>query len=308
MAVSKRLRYEILRRDSNTCRYCGQSAPDVTLTVDHVVPTALGGSDDPSNLVAACKDCNAGKSASAPDAAIVADVDQRAVRWAQAMNVVLEQRAAEHAADRKRIAKFDRKWRSYVICGGEYQRDVNWKNSITRFLAGGLDDQFIADAVDTAMGRTRIPVADVWRYFCGICWRELEDIAKRTTALLDDSSAPEAAEPPSSCKRCGDFDYMGVFERFLEHVVAALGGTEEVDKFVSWQLWDSMPAAHKAWRETLKNPGDFDPEEESPEGLALDAGLEEISNQTANAMYELRKWRESRDRSLRAVGGDSDGA
>lgn len=62
MTVSKRLRFEILRRDNHACRYCGGVAPDATITVDHVVPVALGGSDDPSNLVAACKDCNAGKS------------------------------------------------------------------------------------------------------------------------------------------------------------------------------------------------------------------------------------------------------
>ncbi|AWN05089.1 HNH endonuclease [Gordonia phage Easley] len=40
MAVSKRLRYEILRRDNHTCRYCGATAPDVPLTVDHVVPVS----------------------------------------------------------------------------------------------------------------------------------------------------------------------------------------------------------------------------------------------------------------------------
>ena len=61
MAVTKRVRFEVLRRDNHTCRYCGASAPDTTLTVDHVTPVALGGSHDPSNLVAACKDCNAGK-------------------------------------------------------------------------------------------------------------------------------------------------------------------------------------------------------------------------------------------------------
>lgn len=38
MAVSKRTRFEVLRRDDHTCRYCGQSAPDVKLTVDHVLP------------------------------------------------------------------------------------------------------------------------------------------------------------------------------------------------------------------------------------------------------------------------------
>ncbi len=36
-------------------------APDVEITVDHVVPVALGGSDEPSNLAAACDACNGGK-------------------------------------------------------------------------------------------------------------------------------------------------------------------------------------------------------------------------------------------------------
>ncbi|MCX4232088.1 HNH endonuclease [Streptomyces ortus] len=61
MAVSKRLRYEILRRDRYTCRYCGASAPEAPLRVDHVTPVALGGTDHPSNLVAACEPCNSGK-------------------------------------------------------------------------------------------------------------------------------------------------------------------------------------------------------------------------------------------------------
>lgn len=61
MAVSKRLRYEILRRDSHTCRYCGASAPDVPLRVDHVTPVALGGTDTPANLVTSCEPCNSGK-------------------------------------------------------------------------------------------------------------------------------------------------------------------------------------------------------------------------------------------------------
>ena len=40
MAVSKRLRYEVLRRDNHTCRYCGAQAPDVKLTVDNMAPYA----------------------------------------------------------------------------------------------------------------------------------------------------------------------------------------------------------------------------------------------------------------------------
>lgn len=82
MAVSKRLRYEILRRDNFACRYCGAAAPDVKLNADHVIPKSLGGSDKPENLVASCADCNAGKTSSMPNAMVVADVDQETFRRA----------------------------------------------------------------------------------------------------------------------------------------------------------------------------------------------------------------------------------
>jgi hypothetical protein len=80
MAVSQRLRYEILRRDNHACRYCGATAPDVKLNVDHVIPTSLGGSDKPDNLVAACADCNGGKTSSMPNAMPVQDVNQETFR------------------------------------------------------------------------------------------------------------------------------------------------------------------------------------------------------------------------------------
>lgn len=61
--ISKKLRFEMLRRDESTCRYCGRSAPDVELHVDHVVPRAKGGLTISENLVTACADCNLGKGA-----------------------------------------------------------------------------------------------------------------------------------------------------------------------------------------------------------------------------------------------------
>lgn len=83
MAVSQRLRYEILRRDNHACRYCGATAPNVKLNVDHVIPTSLGGSDKPDNLVTACADCNGGKTSSMPNAMPVADVKQETFRQAK---------------------------------------------------------------------------------------------------------------------------------------------------------------------------------------------------------------------------------
>ena len=60
--ISKRLRFEIFKRDSFKCQYCGKSAPDVVLEVDHIIPVAAGGKNDIINLVTACYDCNHGKS------------------------------------------------------------------------------------------------------------------------------------------------------------------------------------------------------------------------------------------------------
>jgi hypothetical protein len=73
-AISKSVRFEILRRDNFACRYCGTPAPKAELHIDHVVPVALGGTNDPSNLTAACTDCNAGKSDLAPPGEIVRQV------------------------------------------------------------------------------------------------------------------------------------------------------------------------------------------------------------------------------------------
>lgn len=62
MSVSKRTRFEVFKRDSFTCQYCGAKAPDVLLHVDHIEPRAKGGTDDILNLVTACAGCNGGKS------------------------------------------------------------------------------------------------------------------------------------------------------------------------------------------------------------------------------------------------------
>ena len=54
-------RFEILKRDLFTCQYCGASAPDVELHVDHILPVSRGGTNNELNLVTACKSCNLAK-------------------------------------------------------------------------------------------------------------------------------------------------------------------------------------------------------------------------------------------------------
>ena len=63
MALSVRTRFEVFKRDRFTCQYCGRTSPAVVLEVDHVVPCAANGTDDPINLVTSCWECNHGKAA-----------------------------------------------------------------------------------------------------------------------------------------------------------------------------------------------------------------------------------------------------
>ncbi len=55
------LKREVLERDGFTCQYCRQAKPPAELTIDHLVPIALGGIDEPVNYVSACQPCNARK-------------------------------------------------------------------------------------------------------------------------------------------------------------------------------------------------------------------------------------------------------
>lgn len=59
--ISKKLRFEVFKRDKFTCQYCGRAAPDVLLHVDHLQPVAEDGTNDILNLITACRDCNLGK-------------------------------------------------------------------------------------------------------------------------------------------------------------------------------------------------------------------------------------------------------
>lgn len=186
MGISKRLRFEILRRDNHTCRYCGATAPNARLTVDHVIPFTLGGTDEPTNLVAACTDCNSGKTSTNPDAPTIANVRDDAIHWARAMEIAAQERAArrEHMAGLH--DKFLAKWNSWTVRRGikDYTIDIpgGWQQSINRFIDAGLELDDLCELVDVAMGAR---TDDPWRYFCGCCWKRLTEAQETAREILD---------------------------------------------------------------------------------------------------------------------------
>ena len=59
-------RQNVFKRDNNECQYCGTRKD---LTLDHVVPSSKGGAHTWTNLVTACKRCNAKKGDYTPEEA-----------------------------------------------------------------------------------------------------------------------------------------------------------------------------------------------------------------------------------------------
>lgn len=189
MAVSKRTRFEVLRRDNYTCRYCRST--DGTLTIDHVTPVALGGSDQPSNLVAACKDCNAGKSSTSPDAATLASLSDAEIAYERARSKVLAriaERADQVTEDHDR---FEESWTK--LSGNRADLPDDWHYSVTQWVGRGLPVGRLCDAVAIAWRRDGVPPWAKFNYMAKIAWNWIGDIEQESSAelsLSDDETDP----------------------------------------------------------------------------------------------------------------------
>lgn len=187
MAVSRRLRFEVLRRDGHTCRYCGAKAPDVALTVDHVIPTTLGGSDDPANLVTACQPCNAGKTSIAPGSPLVADVEADAIRWAEALRRAAFDRAVDQDAIDEEVAEVGKKWAIWKVTttNQELPRPAGWQDTVERFIALGLSTEEMTRLIRRTMANDKVAHGEKWRYFCGCCWRSVTELQESARLHLE---------------------------------------------------------------------------------------------------------------------------
>lgn len=61
MSITKKLRFEVFKRDNFTCQYCGKQSPQIVLEIDHIIPRSEGGGDSLENLITSCFECNRGK-------------------------------------------------------------------------------------------------------------------------------------------------------------------------------------------------------------------------------------------------------
>lgn len=173
MSLSKRVRFEVFKRDKFTCGYCGRRPPDVMLEADHVVPRAEGGGDELANLVTSCFDCNRGKAA-VPLGDVAPAVDEMQVleavqdmleRQYQMRGQIQAERALEDAA-REAHDYLERRWHQ------EHPWKPRFDFARLRPFYRTLDVTEMSEAMDIALSwkaRNRDKdEKDAFQYFTGI--------------------------------------------------------------------------------------------------------------------------------------------
>lgn len=171
MSISKKMRFEVFKRDGFTCCYCGQKPPQVVLEADHIDPKSKGGEDDINNLITACFECNRGKGnreiASLPNSLSVT-ID--------AMQEKQEQLKKYRTFIKKQQQRIDSETREIEQLFSKYFKDSRFtdkfKISIKNFIERLGVDVCISN-MENAILKGLDP-NDTSKYFCGICWRQIK--------------------------------------------------------------------------------------------------------------------------------------
>jgi HNH endonuclease len=145
--ISKTLRFEVFKRDSFKCQYCGAEAPNVLLHIDHIKPVAAGGTNDLTNLITACLPCNLGKrDVPLNDQVAVskarAQMDELQERREQ-LELMMQWRESLRDLDQEVVERLAQYWHKYTP---GWSLNDNGKQSIKKWL-----QQFSADEICKSM-------------------------------------------------------------------------------------------------------------------------------------------------------------
>lgn len=172
-AVSKRVRFEVFKRDGFECQYCGATPPGSVLHIDHIKPVAEGGQNDSDNLVTACETCNQGKGArllSSVPASLAQKSSEIAEREAQLRGYreIMDQKAERIENETWEVAE--------VLEPGSSEKGFNRRNlfSIGKFIEK-LGIHEVKDAAGYAYHRKPWSENQRFKYFCGICWKKIRE-------------------------------------------------------------------------------------------------------------------------------------
>lgn len=171
-SISKKLRFDVFKRDGFICQYCGAHPPQAILHLDHIVPVAEGGPDDGDNLVTSCEGCNLGKGARS-----LSDIPKSLALKAQEIAEREEQLRGYHEIiEAKRSRVEAESWLIIEAILGAIQDSAptQYMFSIRKFIIE-LGFHVVLEAAEIANARFRSNDSRRFRYFCGICWNRIRN-------------------------------------------------------------------------------------------------------------------------------------
>jgi len=172
VALSKKTRFEVFKRDGFRCVYCGAAPSEtVLLEADHIHPVADGGTNDIDNLVTACDACNRGKGARLLTS-IPQSLEDKAMEVAEREAQI---RAYYEILEAKKQRKDDELWSIADIYMQRYCDDSILRSrlaSIRTFL-DRLDYYEVLEAMQIATDKM-YSKGPAFNYFCGVCWRKIK--------------------------------------------------------------------------------------------------------------------------------------
>ncbi len=172
--ITKKLRFEIFKRDGFQCAYCGNTPPAVTLEVDHIEPHSKGGPCDINNYITACFDCNRGKSDVPLDKIPSKLVDNLGVLKAREEQLK-EYRKFVRKIERREKKDIDDVAQIYSDAFDEYVLTDNFKNKSVKTFLRKLPKHEVVEAMELAVCKINDSGQAV-KYFCGICWNRIKGI------------------------------------------------------------------------------------------------------------------------------------
>ena len=178
MSISKKIRFEVFKRDGFRCAYCGKSPPDVLLEIDHIEPKSKGGKDDVNNYLTACFDCNRGKRA--------ISLNLAPLQLSENLNV-LQEKELQLRKYNKLISKVENRLNIEVeeiekVFHEGFQTKIRFTESFKRSVKGflkALPKSEVLEAMLLTVDRKKCcgesDIERALRYFCGICWNKIKD-------------------------------------------------------------------------------------------------------------------------------------